>query len=98
MRDVITIDVTKASASAINRIEAMGGTVVCTYHNPLGLRAALYPDKFRTLPKQAMPTKRKDMEYYTSEGKRGYLVGKLALPPNPTSQSTLERGKLKVKA
>ena len=79
----IEVDVTKASGDAIARVEELGGSVTCTYRNALALRAHLKPEKFKVPPKDAMPTKRKDLEYYTMYEKRGYLAGKIELPINP---------------
>lgn len=88
LRSAIQIDVTKASAEAIAKIEAVGGSIVCTYRNALSMRALLKPEAFARPPKPAMPTRRKDLEFYTMKEKRGYLAadlasGKLVLPPNP---------------
>ncbi|BFZ54277.1 YmL10 [Savitreella phatthalungensis] len=90
-RTPVTVDVTKASASAIKRVEALGGKVTCTYRNALALRAHLKPHVFSILPKSAMPIKRKDIEYYTSHEKRGYLAGVLTPPENPVERIRRER-------
>ncbi|KAK9898313.1 ribosomal protein L15 [Cystobasidium minutum MCA 4210] len=74
----IDIVVAKASKTAIDAIEKAGGKISCQYYNKLGLRALLKPDAFlqkgRALPKQALPTKRSDIEYYSDPSKRGYLA------------------------
>ncbi|KAJ2716406.1 YmL10 [Coemansia spiralis] len=70
----ITIEVTKASQSAIDRIEQLGGRVVCVYHNRLALRALLHPDKFALLPKSAMPTTAKLQRFYKDPARRGFLA------------------------
>ncbi|ORY73691.1 ribosomal protein L18e/L15P [Protomyces lactucae-debilis] len=88
LKTPVQLDVTKASAEAIARIEAVGGSIVCTYRNALSMRALLKPHTFAKLPKPALPTRRKDLEFYTMKEKRGYLAddlasGKIVLPANP---------------
>lgn len=83
----IDIDVTKASEEAIARVEELGGSITCTYRNTLSLRAHLKPEKFKVLPRDAMPTKRKDLEFYTMAEKRGYLAGKIELPMHPIERA-----------
>jgi len=46
------------------------------YHNRLGLRALLKPEKFDIIPKAARPTPKK-MDYYTRHEKRGYLSAEI---------------------
>ncbi|KAJ2800397.1 YmL10 [Coemansia helicoidea] len=70
----ITIEVTKASQTAIDRIEQLGGRVVCVYHNRLALRALLHPDKFAVLPKSAMPATAKLQRFYKDPARRGFLA------------------------
>ncbi|KAG5518598.1 hypothetical protein PMAC_002994 [Pneumocystis sp. 'macacae'] len=70
----IEIQVSKASKEAIKRIEVLGGKVTCVYYNCLGLRAHLYPETFKTIPKQARPTNRSDIQYYSNKIHRGYLA------------------------
>mmetsp|Transcript_5324 Transcript_5324/g.9581 ORF Transcript_5324/g.9581 Transcript_5324/m.9581 type:complete len:267 (+) Transcript_5324:142-942(+) len=78
----IHLEVTRASKSVIAAVEAAGGTVVAKYHNRLGLRALLKPNKFGhpdLIPKQARPTKKRDLEYYTNYENRGYLAPEMQL-------------------
>ncbi|KAI8057597.1 ribosomal protein L18e/L15P [Syncephalis plumigaleata] len=74
LRTPIDIEVSRASTQAIKAVESIGGRICCVYHNPLGLRALLHPEKFITLPKQAMPTKKRDKEWYSDIKHRGYLA------------------------
>ncbi|PVU98085.1 hypothetical protein BB559_001784 [Furculomyces boomerangus] len=69
----INIEVTKASKSAIKRIEELGGSITCTYHNKLALRAILKPEKFGIIPKFANPTNHKLLQWYQNPENRGYL-------------------------
>lgn len=69
----LDIEVTQASEKAIEVVEAKGGKVTARYFNRLGLRAHRKPEKFPTLPKQAMPSP-KDIGYYQDPHKRGYLA------------------------
>jgi large subunit ribosomal protein L15 len=66
--------VTKASQAAMEAIESKGGKVTCVYHNKLGLRALLNPDKFDTVPKQALPARANVVEWYKNPKNRGYLA------------------------
>ncbi|KAI9228319.1 MAG: ribosomal protein L18e/L15P [Piptocephalis tieghemiana] len=77
LRSPVNIRVSQASSQAIERVEAVGGTIRCVYHNALGLRAILKPGKFFRQPKQALPTKRRDIEYYSDPKHRGYLASGL---------------------
>mmetsp|Transcript_9866 Transcript_9866/g.11261 ORF Transcript_9866/g.11261 Transcript_9866/m.11261 type:complete len:225 (-) Transcript_9866:92-766(-) len=74
----VNIEVTRASKSAIKAVEEIGGNVVCTYFNPVGLRAHLRPEKFNVLPQRARPPP-KLMPYYTNFENRGYLSPEIQL-------------------
>ncbi|KAJ1913317.1 YmL10 [Mycoemilia scoparia] len=71
----ITIEVTKASKKAIERIEALGGKVTCVYHNRLAMKALLHPEKFAIIPKFAEPRTAKLRQWYMNPENRGYLAG-----------------------
>ncbi|KAL7008048.1 YmL10 [Cystobasidiomycetes sp. EMM_F5] len=75
------IVVSQASRTAIRAVEQAGGSIECRYYNKLGLRALLKPQallaKGIPIPKQALPIKRSDIEYYSNWKHRGYL----ATPP-----------------
>ncbi|KAJ1787727.1 YmL10 [Coemansia sp. RSA 2399] len=81
----ITIEVTKASTQAIQRIEELGGKVVCVYHNKLALRALLHPEKFAVLPKSAQPTNTKLRRFYANPEKRGFLASEIKESYTPVS-------------
>ncbi|KAJ0403962.1 hypothetical protein P43SY_009455 [Pythium insidiosum] len=68
----LTIEVSQASQTAIEAIEAAGGNITTVYFNRLGLRSLLKPHKFEALPQLARPAPKK-MPYYTSYENRGYL-------------------------
>ena len=70
----LNLEVSKASKSAIEAVEAAGGTITTVYHNKLALRAEIKPESFakkaRPIPRRARPTP-KLMPYYTSDENRG---------------------------
>lgn len=74
----LKIEASKATVDAIAAIESSGGEFTARYFNRLGLRAHLSPEWFLEkrgrLPLQARPTRRKDIEYYSNDSKRGYLI------------------------
>ncbi|CAI4035843.1 hypothetical protein SMKI_14G0500 [Saccharomyces mikatae IFO 1815] len=74
----IALEASRASAKAIEAIEKAGGKFTARYYTPLGLRVHLNPQWFLRkrgrLPLQARPTRRKDIDFYSKEEKRGYLV------------------------
>ena len=74
----VRIEVTRASKSAIEAIEAAGGTVVCGWYNRLNLRALLKPHKFDVIPRRARPPPRK-IKYYQDYENRGYLSPEMQL-------------------
>ncbi|KAN0061923.1 YmL10 [Thecaphora frezii] len=77
----INVVVNRASRSAIEVIEALGGSVECRYYNKLSLTALVKPHKFagRLMPRPADPTSKKDLLYYSSPSKRGYLAKRHAI-------------------
>ena len=68
----IHLEVNQASLSAINAIEAAGGTVTCIHLNKLAMRAILKPYKFDLLPMRARPPP-KLMDFYLDKNHMGYL-------------------------
>ncbi len=68
----IHLEVSMASEEAIKSVEAAGGTITCTYFNPLALRAVTKPYKFFILPRRARPPP-KLMPFYLDRSKCGYL-------------------------
>lgn len=76
----VTIEVTRASKSAIEAVERTGGTVVCGWYNRINLKVLLKPHKFHPLriPRRARPPVKK-MPFYTSYDNRGYLSPEMQL-------------------
>lgn len=72
LRTPFKIEISRASAGAIEAIESVGGEITTVHYNKLALRALLKPEKFEIIPKRARPPP-KLMEYYTDYDKRGYL-------------------------
>ncbi|KAL5635710.1 hypothetical protein ACGC1H_004502 [Rhizoctonia solani] len=76
LKSSVYIEPSRASQSAIKAIEALGGSVKCVYYNPLALRDLV---KGRTDRKRAAPTRKSDIEWYSSWKNRGYM----AVPQTP---------------
>jgi large subunit ribosomal protein L15 len=72
LRSPLKLEVSRASQSAIEALEAVGGEVTTVHFNRLALRALLKPHKFDLLPKRARPPP-KLLPYYTNYKNRGYL-------------------------
>lgn len=74
----IDISATKASKTAIERIEQLGGKFEAIYYTPFNLRVLSRPEaalrKFGRIPIKAEPVDRKSIEYYRDPENRGYLV------------------------
>ncbi|CAH6719403.1 54S ribosomal protein L10, mitochondrial [[Candida] jaroonii] len=74
----LNIESSKASAGAVKSIEGIGNSFTAKYYTKLGLRAHIYPETFLLkkgyIPLEARPTHRRDIQYYSSEEKRGYLL------------------------
>ncbi|ODQ64509.1 ribosomal protein L15 [Nadsonia fulvescens var. elongata DSM 6958] len=92
LKQPLTIISTSASASAIQNIETMGGQFTAKYYNKLSLFAHLNPqrtiERFGRIPIEAAPIRRKYIEFYQNEAKRGYLTNQptFALPPKVKEQ------------
>ncbi|CAE6520996.1 unnamed protein product [Rhizoctonia solani] len=71
LKTPVYIEPSRASQSAIKAIEALGGSVKCIYYNPLALRDLV---QGRTDRKRAAPTRKSDIEWYSSWKNRGYLA------------------------
>ncbi|CAE6502491.1 unnamed protein product [Rhizoctonia solani] len=71
LKTPVHIEPSRASQSAIKAIEALGGSVKCVYYNPLALRDLV---KSRTDRKRAAPTRKSDIEWYSSWKNRGYMA------------------------
>jgi len=76
----LTIEVTRASGSAIALVESIGGSVTSAYYNRLGLRVLLKPHKFegKYVPRRAGPRGKKAL-YYSKMENRGYLAPEMQL-------------------
>ncbi|KAJ1456938.1 ribosomal protein L18e/L15P [Pelagophyceae sp. CCMP2097] len=72
LRTPIHIEVSKASLSAIEAVEKLGGTVTTAHYNRLALRALTRPHKFepKLFPRRARPPP-KHMPYFLNYANRG---------------------------
>ena len=69
----------QASKSAIKAVEQSGGSIKTVYHNRLGLRVLLKPEKFEgELPRRARPPP-KLMPYYVDYENRGEFSPQMQL-------------------
>jgi len=77
----IFIEVTRASKSAIEAVEAAGGVVVTAWYNRLNLKVLLKPHQFHPnrVPRRARPPDQKEMQYYLDYENRGYLSPEMQL-------------------
>lgn len=86
----ITIEVSRASASAIAAIEAAGGTVTTRYFTKDGIRRLTKPhlyadeDGVVEMPRLADASSRWDLEYYRDPKHRGYLSDQLQKGQSPS--------------
>lgn len=74
----LRIEVQDATRTAIEAVEAAGGSIETVYYSRLTLRALLKPHKFGSAngklpPRPALPPPRLMRDIYMSEAKRGYL-------------------------
>lgn len=78
MRTPVNLVVSRASQSAIQAVEAAGGSIVCRYYNATSLRALVKPHKWllnnKPLPHFADPVSKRDLLWYSSINNRGYLA------------------------
>ncbi|ORX96219.1 ribosomal protein L15 [Basidiobolus meristosporus CBS 931.73] len=70
----IEIEVSRASQKAMKQIERKGGKVTCVYYNSVGLQSILSPSRFFIQPKLALPTKKRDIAWYSDPKNRGFLA------------------------
>lgn len=84
------IEASSASEKAIRSIEKAGGSFTAKYFSKLGLRAHLKPQwfvaKHGRIPLQARPIKKKHINFYSDESKRGYLI----MEKNPFLQTLID--------
>jgi large subunit ribosomal protein L15 len=69
----VRINISRASAGAIEALEAIGGQVTTVHYNRLALRQLLRPQKFADAPVKLARPPPKWQSYYSSWSKRGYL-------------------------
>jgi len=74
LRSPIKLEIARASRSAIEALEAVGGSVTTVHYNRLALRVLMKPKRYenKIVPKQAKPPPKR-LSYYTSYDNRGYL-------------------------
>ncbi|MCO5555675.1 hypothetical protein L7F22_009220 [Adiantum nelumboides] len=79
VRTPIHLIVSRASSTAINIIETAGGSVVCKYYTPTTLQALIKPHKYfdRLPPRDAVPINKRELLYYASKARRGYLADRI---------------------
>jgi len=70
LKNAIHIVASRASKTAVEAIEAKGGSVFCKHYNPLALRDCLKGEDNRL---SAAPTRQTDIFWYTKWENRGYL-------------------------
>lgn len=78
LKTPIQLVVSRASQSAIQAVEAAGGSIVCRYYNATSLRALVKPHKWllknKPLPRFADPVSKRELLWYSSPNNRGYLA------------------------
>jgi large subunit ribosomal protein L15 len=73
----IDIEVAEATPEAIEKVEALGGSIKAVFHSPRDLRAIMHPELFAELPTEAqLPSEWTDLKVYLDPFKRGYLAPK----------------------
>lgn len=97
----LNVEASKATEYAIECVQNAGYTYTSIYHTKLGLRAHMNPDYFYLkkgyLPLQARPTHKKDVAYYSSADKCGYLLKDPAMFLDEISVGQQSRAKTEVK-
>jgi large subunit ribosomal protein L15 len=79
VHSTVHLEVSRASETAIEAVEAAGGSVTCVHLNRLALRALLKPHTFEgPLPRRARPPPRL-MPFYLDFDRRGYLAPEVQL-------------------
>ncbi|PWN37533.1 ribosomal protein L15 [Meira miltonrushii] len=79
VRTPIHLIVSRSSSTAINIVEAAGGSIVCKYYTPTTLQALIKPHKYldRLPPRDAVPINKRELLYYASKARRGYLADRV---------------------
>jgi len=84
----LTLRLSRYSKSAAKAILAAGGNVTAVYQNALALRQAAHPEKFvgREV-KEALPTLKRDIDYYRNPKNFGYLANERVAPEGADANS-----------
>ncbi|UZJ51178.1 hypothetical protein CBS101457_000498 [Exobasidium rhododendri] len=89
----IHLVVSRASQSAIEHIESLGGSIECKYYTVNTLRALVKPHKYEGMlpPRDAVPVSKKELVWYSNAANRGYLANIIpTLRPAKKAPSTPE--------
>lgn len=82
LRQPVTISASRASRSAINTIEKLGGTFTSQYYTKSGIKVLANPEKvlrrYARIPLRAKPISRKHIEFYRDPENRGYYQDSVA--------------------
>lgn len=77
LRQPVSISASKASDEAIAAIEAAGGSYQAQFYPEFNMKVLAHPETFYAkharIPLRARPVRRRDIEYYRREDKRGCL-------------------------
>lgn len=76
LQSPVHLVVSRASASAMDAIEAKGGSILCKYYTSNTLRALVKPHKYegRLPPRDADPVSKRELVWYSNSAHRGYLA------------------------
>lgn len=76
----LDIEISRATAPAIEAVENVGGKLMCTYYDPVTLRYHLWEEKEaakgRKVPIRPLPVNKKQVRYYSDPAHNGYLSEK----------------------
>ncbi|WRT70330.1 ribosomal protein L15 [Kwoniella shivajii] len=90
----LNLELSRYSKSAAEAIISAGGSLSAVYHNNLGLRKEIFPDKFvGRVIKDAKPTRKTDILYYTNPKKYGYLAETIPSSARKMTPSEWTEGK-----
>lgn len=104
LRTPINLIVSRATGSAIAAVEAAGGTIETRYYTDVTLRALVKPYRFegKLLPRDADPSSKRELIYYSNPAHRGYLAARPTPAPlerKPSSAAAyMERAKARAAA
>ncbi|OCF38144.1 ribosomal protein L15 [Kwoniella heveanensis BCC8398] len=95
----LNLELSRYSKGAAEYILQAGGQVSAVYHNNLGLRKEVFPDKFLLRDiKDAKPTRKTDILYYTNPKKYGYLASSIPTSARNMSPEQWVEGQSSVSA